>query len=42
MNEITTKMGNDYLAACTKTRPLKGNKEISLAPLIMEYAIPRE
>lgn len=41
VDEITTKMGYDYLAACKKTRPLKGNKEISLATLIMEYAVKK-
>jgi len=39
VNEITPKMGMDYLKACKKTRPIKGNKEISLARLIMQYAI---
>jgi hypothetical protein len=41
VDEITTKMGYDYLAACKKTRPVKGNKEISLARLIMEFAITK-
>jgi len=39
VEEITAKMGIDYLKACKKTRPLKGNKEISLARLIMQHAI---
>jgi hypothetical protein len=39
VEEITTKMGMDYLKACKKTRPLKGNKEISLARLILQHAI---
>jgi hypothetical protein len=37
--EITTKMGIDYLKACKKARPHKGNKEIALARLIMQHAI---
>jgi hypothetical protein len=41
VEEITTKMAYDYLAACKKTRPLKGNKEISLATLIMEFAVKK-
>jgi hypothetical protein len=39
VNEITTKMGLDYLKACKKARPHKGNKEISLGRLIMQHAI---
>jgi hypothetical protein len=39
VSEITTKMGMDYLKACKKTRPHKGNKEISLARLILQHAI---
>lgn len=41
VDEITTKMAYDYLAACKKTRPIKGNKEISLGVLIMEYAVTK-
>ena len=41
VEEITTKMGYDYLDACKKTRPIKGNKEISLARLIMEFSIKK-
>lgn len=41
VEEITAKMGYDYLDACKKTRPIKGNKEISLARLIMEFAIKK-
>lgn len=41
VDEITTRMGYDYLDACKKTRPHKGNKEISLARLILEYAIKK-
>ncbi len=41
VEEITSKMAYDYLAACKKTRPIKGNKEISLATLIMEYAVTK-
>ena len=37
--EITAKMGMDYLKACKATRPIKGNKEISLARLILQHAI---
>jgi hypothetical protein len=39
VEEITAKMGMDYLKACKKTRPIKGNKEIALARLIMQHAI---
>ena len=39
VSEITPKMGMDYLKACKATRPIKGNKELSLARLIMQYAI---
>lgn len=39
VSEVTRTMGYDYLDACTKKRPEKGNKEIALARLIMEYAI---
>lgn len=38
-HEITEKMGLDYLAACKLKRPLKGNKEIALASLMLQYAI---
>lgn len=38
-SEITRTMGYDYLDACLKTRPEKGNKEIALARLILEYGI---
>jgi len=41
VEEITAKMGYDYLDACKDTRPIKGNKEISLARLIMEFAIKK-
>ncbi|MDN8617805.1 hypothetical protein [Variovorax ginsengisoli] len=39
VSEITAKMGLDYLKACKKSRPHKGNKEISLGRLIMQHAI---
>ncbi|RYE43922.1 MAG: hypothetical protein EOP24_26080 [Hyphomicrobiales bacterium] len=39
VREISAKMGLDYLKACKKTRPIKGNKEISLGRLIMQHAI---
>ncbi len=39
-HEVTRGMGYDYLQACVRAkRPLKGNKEISLLHLILEYAI---
>lgn len=39
-SEITRTMGYEYLDACTQAgRPEKGNKEIALARLILEYAI---
>ena len=37
--EITRAMGYDYLEACVATRPEKGNKEMALARLILEYGI---
>lgn len=37
--EITRTMGYEYLDACLKTRPAKGNKEVALARLVLEYAI---
>ncbi|MDP3164399.1 MAG: hypothetical protein Q8N06_02930 [Hydrogenophaga sp.] len=37
--EITRTMGYEYLDACLKTRPEKGNKEVALARLVLEYAI---
>ena len=40
VREITRTMGYDYLEACLKAkRPEKGNKEISLARVILEYAV---
>jgi hypothetical protein len=41
VHEIDAAMAYDYLKACKKTRPLKGNKEISLAVLIMEYGVQK-
>ncbi|MBA2962180.1 MULTISPECIES: hypothetical protein [Ramlibacter] len=35
--EITKKMGADYLEACFATRPKKGNKEMALASVILEW-----
>jgi hypothetical protein len=37
--EITRTMGYDYLDACKAKRPEKGNKEMALARLILEYAV---
>lgn len=39
VSEITRTMGYEYLDACLKSRPAKGNKEIALARLILEYGI---
>lgn len=39
VSEITRTMGYEYLDACVKSRPQKGNKEIALARLILEYGI---
>jgi hypothetical protein len=39
--EITKTMGYDYLQACEQTRPEKGNKEMALARLILEWGIMR-
>ena len=39
VEEITAAMAYSYLDACKAKRPIKGNKEISLARLIMEYAV---
>ncbi len=39
-NEITKAMGYDYLEACVQAkRPEKGNKEIALARLILEFGV---
>jgi hypothetical protein len=42
VEEIDASMAYAYLHACKKTRPVKGNKEISLARLIMEYAVTKK
>jgi integrase len=39
--EITKAMGYAYLQACEAKRPEKGNKEMALARLILEYGITR-
>ncbi len=40
VHEITKTMGYDYLAACvTGKRPEKGNKEMALARLVLEWAV---
>jgi integrase len=39
--EITKTMGYDYLDACQAKRPEKGNKEMALARLILEYGVRR-
>lgn len=42
-SEITKAMGYEYLDACvTAKRPEKGNKEMALARLILEYAIRKK
>lgn len=42
-DEITKAMGYDYLEACVQAaRPEKGNKEIALARLILEYGIRKK
>lgn len=41
--DITRSMGYDYLEACLKAkRPEKGNKEVALARLILEYGIKKD
>jgi hypothetical protein len=42
VDEIDASMAYAYLAACKARRPIKGNKEISLARLIMEYAVTKK
>jgi hypothetical protein len=39
VDEITRTMGYEYLDACAKVRPEKGNKEMALARLILEFGI---
>lgn len=39
--EITKAMGYAYLEACEAKRPEKGNKEMALARVILEWAIPK-
>lgn len=39
LDEITKPMGYEYLDACAATRPVKGNKEMSLAGLLLEWAV---
>jgi len=39
--EITKTMGYEYLDACMSTRPEKGNKEMALASVILEWGIRR-
>lgn len=42
-DEMTKAMGYDYLEACVQAqRPEKGNKEIALARLILEYGIRKK
>lgn len=42
-DEITKAMGYDYLEACVQAgRPEKGNKEMALARLILEYGIRKK
>lgn len=41
VEEVTAAMAYAYLKACKTKRPIKGNKEISLARLIMEYAVTK-
>lgn len=39
--EITKKMGADYLEACFAKRPEKGNKEMALASVILEFGVSK-
>jgi integrase len=39
--EVTKGMGYDYLEACQQKRPQKGNKEMALAHLILEYGVKK-
>jgi len=41
LEELTKTMGYEYLEACQATRPEKGNKEMALARLFMEYGIKK-
>jgi len=41
VNEIDKTMGYEYLEACQAKRPEKGNKEIALARLILEYGVKK-